>query len=198
MSKKKPRKEDALDLLMRGLSTGSSSDAILGQEAAGQQSFVNSDTLPTQMSREDRETLEAAGVVFGDVVEGDGLFQYVQLPVGWKKSSTGHSMHNDLLDDKGRKRAGIFYKAAFYDRRADLHCVRRFGVSIDYDKLDSGIAEATVTDGGKEIFRSSSVEFEAEGDYELRREAQDKAVGEAKQWLDEHYPEWESTASYWN
>lgn len=198
MDKKAPRKEDAFDLWMRTLVTGSSSDAIISQEAAGQQSFVNSDTLPTLMSREDRVALETAGVVFGDVVQGDELFQYVQLPEGWKKSSTGHSMHSDLLDSKGRKRAVIFYKAASYDRRAGLHCVRRFNLGVDYDKLDKGVAEAIVRDGNAEVFRSSPVAFDKSGERTSERAAEDEACTEACDWLTERYPDWKNVAAYWD
>lgn len=198
MDKKAPRKEDGLDLLMRGLLTGSSSDAILGQEAAGQSSFVGSDTLPTDMQGNAKEVLEAAGVQFLGIVEDDPMFQYVELPEGWQKVATGHSMWSDLVDDKGRKRAGIFYKAAFYDRSAHIGVNRRFGVGIDYNKLDEGVAEAIVTDGGEEIFRSAGVEFDPEGDYDLRRAAQDEATTEARQWLIERYPDWENAAAYWD
>ena len=115
---RKPRKEDGLDLLMRALGHGDSSRAIMDQEADGQQSFVGSDTLPTEIQGNGKAILEAAGVKFLGVVEGDDLFQYVQLPAGWKKEGTGHSMWSSLVDDKGQERASIFYKAAFYDRRA--------------------------------------------------------------------------------
>jgi len=50
----------------------------------------------------------------------------VELPIGWKKRSTGHSMWNDLVDDKGRVRATFFYKAAFYDRDAFINFERRY------------------------------------------------------------------------
>src|SRR5690349_16739679 len=90
--------------------------AILAQESQGQRSFVGSDTLPTEMGAKDRLALEIAGVRFGETVPGDSLFQYVQLPAGWRKEAADHSMWSYLLDDKGRRRASIFYKAAFYDR----------------------------------------------------------------------------------
>ena len=195
MSRKVPGKSE---ILFHGPNTGLHSDAILNQEAAGQQSFVGSETLPTHMQDDAREVLEAAGVKFLGVVDDDPMFQYVELPEGWQKVSTGHSMWSDLVDDKGRKRAGIFYKAAFYDRSAHIGVNRRFGVGIDYNKLDEGIAEATVTDGGEEIFRSASVEFDSEGDYGIRRTAQDEAGEEARAWLVEHYPDWENAASYWD
>lgn len=44
----------------------------------------------------------------------------VELPDGWKKVGTNHDMHSDLVDETGKVRASIFYKAAFYDRRADM------------------------------------------------------------------------------
>jgi hypothetical protein len=91
---------------------------IYDQESAGQQQFVNSDTLPVEIDAESKKKLEAAGVKFGKAVEGDELFLYVDLPNGWKKVPTDHSMWSHLVDDKGTVRAEIFYKAAFYDRRA--------------------------------------------------------------------------------
>lgn len=116
MSNKEVRKEDGLDALMRALGTGDSSRAIYDQEADGQQSFVSSTTLPTDLCG--KEILEAAGVKFLGVVEDDDIFQYVELPDGWKKVPTDHSMWSNLVDEQGRVRASIFYKAAFYDRNA--------------------------------------------------------------------------------
>ncbi|MDP3917651.1 MAG: hypothetical protein Q8Q30_00550 [Candidatus Woesebacteria bacterium] len=116
MSDKKVRKEDGLDLLMRALGTNDGGRAIMDQESAGQQSFVSSDTLPTDLRG--KEVLEAEGVKFLGPVEGDDIFQYVELPEGWKKVPTDHSMWSNLVDGAGRIWASIFYKAAFYDRSA--------------------------------------------------------------------------------
>lgn len=192
-----PRKEDIFDLLFRSLEAGSSSGGILAQEAAGQQSFVNSDTLPTEMMGDSRRVLEEAGIVFLGVVENDPLFQYVELPAGWTKSATGHSMHSDLLDDKGRKRAGIFYKAAFYDRNAHISVNRRFGAGIDWSKLDSGIAQGVVSDCGEIIYRADEISFDTEADYSVRSQAQEQASALAKAWLAERYPDWEDASAYW-
>lgn len=95
-------------------------NAIEIQEARGQTEFVNSETLPTQMGREDQQALEQAGFKFLGAVPGDPIFQYVEMPAGWKKVATDHAMWSNLVDDKGRVRASIFYKAAFYDRDAFL------------------------------------------------------------------------------
>ena len=47
------------------------------------------------------------------------------MPNGWKKQATDHSMWSELIDDKGKVRATIFYKAAFYDQRAFLNLVKQ-------------------------------------------------------------------------
>ena len=194
MSKRKVHKEDGLDLLMRSVVVRSTSKAILSQEADGQQSFVKSETLPVKMQGDARAVLKIAGVKFLGVVEDDPVFQYVELPEGWKKVGTGHSMWSDLVDDKGRKRARIFYKAAFYDRRAHLGVNYRYGISIDYERLDKGIAVAMAIDGGEVIFTTEPIEFEIDDCYA----AQDKAYELVKAWLDENYPEWESATAYWD
>lgn len=108
-------------LLLECLLGGTSDGMIERQEAQGQWSFVGSDTLPTDISPEDKSALEGMGVRFLGPVEGDDLFQYVELPEGWEKRPTDHSMWSTLLDAEGEEVASIFYKAAFYDRSTHLH-----------------------------------------------------------------------------
>ena len=94
---------------------------IEAQEARGQRELVESDVLPTA-NPEVWERLEAMGVVRGEQVPGDPLFTYCTLPDGWtKRAAPDHSMWSDLLDADGEAVAGIFYKAAYYDRKADMH-----------------------------------------------------------------------------
>lgn len=172
--------------------------AILAQEKDGQTSFVNSDTLPSQMSAEARLGLETAGVVFGDPVPGDDLFIYVTLPEGWRKSRTSHSMHSDLLDEKGRKRAGIFYKAAFYDRRADLHIVSRFSVRQDYDAAD-GTVVYCVVDNGETVFTTDPIAYKGEKYGRHHEKAQKKASAACESWLERNgFPEWRNPGMYWD
>lgn len=98
---------------------GGSPRSILTQESRGQEELVNSEQLPTEI--DGKEKLEALGVVFGEPLEDDPLFCNAQLPYGWKKRPTDHSMWSELVDASGNVVAGIFYKAAFYDRRAFMH-----------------------------------------------------------------------------
>ena len=95
-------------------------DSIVAQEAAGQKSFVNSDTLPVEIGGNGKEVLEAAGVKFLGAVENDDLFQYVELPADWKKVPTEDDRWSSLVDETGKIRADIFYKAASYDRKARM------------------------------------------------------------------------------
>lgn len=85
------------------------------QEAEGQRIFVASEVLPIDCPQSE---LEALGFKFGEPV--DDLFVAVQFPDGWKKKATDHSMWSELIDPEGKVRASIFYKAAFYDRKAHM------------------------------------------------------------------------------
>jgi len=133
MGKRNVFKDDGMSVLLDALLGNNPGREIEASEARGQASFVKSDVLPAAMEPEYRKILEDAGVVFGDIVPDDDLFRYVTLPEGWHKEPTDHNMWSELRDEKDRVRAMIFYKAAFYDRRADLRCERRFG----YHKEDA-------------------------------------------------------------
>lgn len=113
----------ALTALLRGETenfiTAATPGGILAQEAQGQRDFVASETLPIDCPRAE---LEALGFVFGEPV--DDLFVVVQFPTGWQKVATEHSMWSDLFDGEGKLRASIFYKAAFYDRRAFMRMAK--------------------------------------------------------------------------
>lgn len=119
-----PRNEtgqaDNLMFLAEAMMRGGADGLVEEQEKRGQTSFVNSDTLPTDVYPADKAKLEEWGVVFGDVVEGDPIFTHATLPEGWKKVPTDHDMWSDLVDADGIVRASIFYKAAFYDRSAQI------------------------------------------------------------------------------
>lgn len=67
------------------------------------------------------------GIEVIKLLEDDQLFAMVRLPEGWSKRATSHSMWNDLLDNKGRRRGTFFYKAAFYDRDSFINFDRRYG-----------------------------------------------------------------------
>lgn len=183
------------------------SAGILRQEAQGQRELATADVLPSKVDAESRTALEAAGVVFGEAVPGDPLFQYATLPTGWKKQATEHSMWSVLLDAQGRKRATVGYKAAFYDRWAQLDATRRYRAGLDYSEAayanqKQGIYVGIVEDGdlavgGRVIF--SITESDApDADRYAPGGARERAEKAAQAWLDEHYPDWQSLTAYWD
>lgn len=185
-------KEDGWPVFLDALATGDTSKAIMDQEARGQAALVNGDVLP----REGVDALIPAGVVVGDPV--DDLFVRVTLPAGWRKVPTEHSMWSKLVDDKGRERAAIFYKAAFYDRKAHINLTTRYSASYTGEDWDQppgrkGWYYAYVKDGDAIIWRGESVQ-EVEGDYELS----ERLLRRAMAWADEHYPDWRDPNAYWD
>ncbi|MBC6444642.1 MAG: hypothetical protein GDA50_04310 [Alphaproteobacteria bacterium GM202ARS2] len=136
---------------MENAITAATPGGIEAQEAAGQQGLVRTfSQFPKEyLGRGDAATAQkyllSLGFQFGDDI--DDLFVSVTPPPGWSIKATGHSMHNDVVDDKGRVRLGIFYKAAFYDRRADYRVNRRYEVQTDYDgEYENGTVTCNVVD----------------------------------------------------
>ena len=168
------------------------------QESRGQAELARSQTLPTSIRpREAKAILESAGIKFIGPVDGDPKFQYADLPEGWKIQPTDHSMWSDLLDHKGRKRASIFYKAAFYDRDAFLNIECRYTATVgfaDRDNYNTCARFGVVKDGGTEIFRSESFVPESDKTWE----ASDSARAAADKWLAEHFPDAKDPAAYWD
>ncbi len=161
---------------------------IEAQEAAGQKSFVASESIPKQINGATREQLEALGFKFGNDI--DELFVQCQLPPGWTKKATEHSMHSDLIDDKGRIRAGIFYKAAFYDRRSDMYMKTRFRVEAWNDGSEKGKRIVEITDCDKQI--KCFGEYD-EGNWEDCKKLKD--IAEA--WLMDQYPDCKNPLAHW-
>jgi hypothetical protein len=74
-----------------------------------------------------RKYFEDYGVVFGEVLEDDLVFQRVELPENIKIQHSTDPYNNnnfwlDIIDITHKKIIGhIFYKDAYYDRRAKLY-----------------------------------------------------------------------------
>jgi hypothetical protein len=165
---------------------------IEAQEKAGQALLVASTNMPKEM-HPSREAFEKVGFKFGNEV--DELFLTASLPSGWKRVATDHSMHSTIVDEQGFERVSIFYKAAFYDRRADASLVRRYQVGTIYPDAtrgSEGLAEGevilTITDGGKEIQRFPAVK---------RAKQFDGPRDEAAAWLKAKFPNADDPTAYW-
>ncbi|RCG27229.1 hypothetical protein DQ384_26280 [Sphaerisporangium album] len=103
--------------------------AIEKQEAEGAAAMQRGDCeiIPVEINGGTEADLIALGFVLGPVDPADRLMREATLPAGWKRTGTGHSMHTDIVDELGRKRIGIFFKNAWYDRRADLSITSVYG-----------------------------------------------------------------------
>lgn len=128
---------------------------IEAEERRGQAELVASESLPTDIARygnpaDDRGTLERWGFKLGEPFPEDPMFMPVELPKGWKREGTDHAMHSSVLDAKGRKRIAVFYKAASYDRRADMTLAARY--DIDFEVVKEG------ADGRAEVVRHNVVD----------------------------------------
>ena len=157
------------------------------QERHGQDALINTAQLPVYCRG--RFALEKAGVVFGDRDADDPIFCAATLPDGWTKVPSPNSSYwSYLLDDKGRRRAMIFYKAAFYDRSAHMDVLPRFTVDVDYGDNDR---TAKVLDGDAVIWQSETIPG---NDYSVSENVRNQA----NSWLAEHYPLHADCSAYWN
>lgn len=166
---------------------------IEAMEAHGQSELVNSEVLPTIGLFRLRQMIEDAGGKIGSMVEGDDMFTEVTLPEGWKKKGTDHDMWSELFDDKGHKRASMFYKAAFYDRSAHISGNPRFRVITD---SSHGQVMSRVHDemGLVQFSTGTRTLQKGEKEYKLYEEMEEMT----KYWLNDHFPEWQCFQSYWD
>jgi hypothetical protein len=164
-----PRSIEALALLAfaNARMGGDASALIEGQERAGQAQLAHSDRLPTSIHG-DRAEFEALGFSFGEPDARDSMFMPATLPEGWKREGSGHAMWSYILDQQGRRRVSIFYKAAFYDRDAfmSLNTVYGYVGSCVYDGKDIVADDAWATPAAvaeaarkHEAYEAEQVEF---------------------------------------
>lgn len=176
---------------------------IEASEAAGQSEFVNSEQLPVEGS--DHPAFAAMGVVMGKPTPGDPIFRDAKLPPGWRKKATDHSMWSHLVDEKGRERAAIFYKAAFYDRSAHMQPTCRFLIANKwYDDANyQGDAKTRriqheVRDADKTVlYATEATEVDAK-DWQAEGDVTKAQVFACAAWLHERFPKWEDASAHWD
>lgn len=114
-----------------GAMTEGTSGYIEGMEAAGQQQLVESTMLPVEINCGSEGDVVALGIELGDVDKADPLFRSATLPEDWKKTRTDHAMWSNVVDEYGRTRLRVFYKAAYYDRKAAMSVNTVYGYAGD-------------------------------------------------------------------
>ena len=186
----------AMDAQMKG---GNPTDFIEQMEAEGTREAAKSMMLPYPRGEGTRLSYEALGFVFGPQVEGDPLFCHATFPEGWSVQTTEHDMYNDLVDAKGRVRGNYFYKAAFYDRKAELRgLVRRYEIRQDWDVKRPAFRFYVIDNATNEtLFHCSGVE-QPELSYSAREAAEELVRDQAKDWLEANSPDYMNPLAYWD
>jgi hypothetical protein len=187
------------------------------QEASGQRALVRSQEIPIKLGSP-KELFEKLGFKFGRTV--DKLFQEAELPKGWTKvPSPSHSSYSYVLDDKGRARWMMYYKAAFYDRCADGYSLqRRYVVRAqqNYDQnhdrkrdgetpiwgevLDHGVLfdpKETYHGGVKPKVIHSGEKFTPKDVFDIDR-VRKMVCLEMEMWIDARFPNYEDPLAYWD
>lgn len=209
------------------------SEAIERQEKRGQDEVVrkqrlpkkiNSNSIPNELLLKDitpnmdydtrkiiedrnlidytREQYEKMGIEIID--EYDDLFWNVKLPEGWKIKATDHTMWNELRDNKDRKRAIFFYKAAFYDRDAFIRFETRFNLSVDkvapsdaeYEVWEKSDFIGTIKDGDVIISQTRTVP--PSGDYFKDNIIKKELWEELETFMKDHYSDYKNIHAYWD
>lgn len=208
-------KTDGMATLLVGMIDGpaAAGKEIVASEKRGQAELVarakgKEAQLPCDISRESRAVLEAAGVKFLGPAGNDPLFQRAELPAGWKVEPTQHSMWSRLIDDKGRRRATIFYKAAFYDRRAHMNVKPRYEIEGYFNDDHETFAAARVLDAdGSVVFESERIKITEENKHTkydpgtgkpIVLSANGRAAESCEAWLNANHPDWKSLTAYWD
>lgn len=169
-------------------------DALIrSDEAAGQREVVATQRLPKTIPHWQKVTWEAICAAWGLTIVGevDDLFNKVELPHGWQIVASSHSMWTALNDSQGRQRALIFYKAAFYDRRAHIILESRYIYRIDYDSEAPLLLVEVVDNATKQTIHILGTSTEEQ--WEERSEQEEAA----RKWIDEHYPDHRNPLAYW-
>jgi hypothetical protein len=157
-------------------------------------------TLPVKGTLNAPDVWTKLGFSFG---KSDRLFVEAEAPAGWKLSRTEHSYYQDLLDDQGRKRASMFYKAAHYDEDAFIRLLTRFQMDserededVSFGGLKRGLVRDTAT--GKVVFKGPWVDQSFEvGDAARYSAIERETYDPPKEWLKQNKPDHEDPTAYW-
>lgn len=133
-----------------------------------------------------RECFERLGFKFGSDI--DDLFVGVTAPPGWALRPSDHSMWSYIHDGQGRRRGSIFYKAAFYDRSANVRLESRYQGGGEYRDGRKRYSVAKDTATGNVL-----IEFGPTEDFK-QSEKEDRLTFE---WLDAALPDWRKVEAYW-
>lgn len=149
-----------------------------------------------------KEQYEKMGITIHD--EADDLFWNVSLPEGWSIKATDHRLWKHVYDEKGRKRADFFYKAAAWDRDAFINFETRYHAKVDHVADSSCVYEiwkksdfqGTVSDGDRVIFETQKIS--STEDFKKDDENKKELWAILNVYLEQNYPDYKNFHSYWD
>ena len=117
--------------------------------------------------------------------------QLALIPEGWGIHIIPNTRLYNLVDNKGRKRATIYY-GSDGGRGSYLTLVRRFEKVFDLNEKERVVC-FQVTDCG-EVCHSVKMKFYGDNWGKVFSKVEGKVID----WLNEHYPDWENAGAYWD
>lgn len=181
---------------------------VIREERQGTEALVkaNGARLPMDgtTTPDEQERCRAVGITLGATVRGDALFREATLPTGWATKPSPDDHRTTLLcDDKGQTRGVIWYKAASYDRKANMYLRTRYAVEGEYPGEGRMRTVAKDRSTGDNVWESAWLESPARkkgatpADWQAYEEAQQAQREAAVAILDGLYPDWQNVAAYW-
>jgi len=212
---------------MENFIAASTPGGIEAQEKRGQHLLCKSQRLPKEWQNSKINSIEELKKIGFQFLEtGDDIFIDCIFPEGWKLEPTDHDMWSNLIDPKGRKRASIFYKAAFYDRSShgSLNNAVTYQDQANPENLESIYSDKNIKSEyynkyrnidknsedtlplayviylqGKPIWSKIYTYSKKVFDWKNEKDYEGYVVRkEAEKWLKDNYPEWENPTMYWD
>jgi hypothetical protein len=229
IDKKESYVEGGLEIFLETITGGNIGQSIMNQEKREQAKMVSIQNLPKSGGSFCKLSIPDCYKKLGIEIIGeyDDLFYKVKLPIEWEIKSHSNSLWSSLLDNKGKERALIFYKVAFYDRSADIvfRCKYTYKVNPEDDygsdisskERENGKFFGIVYDAGKEIFRTKGMSVKTKlskndnnreisgteresiiKHYKEKEELEKSLIDQCINFLNESSPNYEDIFAYWD
>lgn len=193
----KRKRLEGMEMLIRALC--GEENVIENMEKEGQNKAVRETLLPKIMKPE-QEYWEELGFVFEEI-EDDDIMCKGTLPEGWKLIPTDHQMWTNIVDQNNTKRGSMFYKAAFYDRKAHMNLKARYSVTSQYVDENMMIKEVYFGNENEKLFIAGTVYYDdnmTSEDLESTYEHEDYLINQATVFANTYYPDYTNPLAYWD
>ena len=190
--------DDAFLMFLRMMS--GEKNVVENMEREGHEKAIRQGLMPKEMCPA-KEEWEKIGFVFKEI--DDDLMYSVTLPEGWSRRMTDHDMHSEIVDANGLVRGTMFYKASFYDRKANMVLLPRYKITYKHDDLDDNSYVTTIYFGNEnemlyvagEVLERYDASVE---EFYVAQEERRRLEEACKAYALENYPDYDSEFAYWD